>query len=364
MSALSKSATVAILPHDRENLDTGETILSIGIFVFCSISMMVTNKLAITAFPYESTLTALQMAFAVLLLLCFAFRSIHIGSLKDVLRWSMVAPFFAGMLLTNMLALKHCTLTLVIVCKTMSPIFTLMAESFYANVQVNLQMVASLLIMLLGAVLYTRELKVEHLVGVRWLTVNVSFSVLTRLLQRRLLADNRIDISKSGCSLISNALGILPLILTAYLTGELEADAAPQKLTSLSNLEALVLPIVRVNVLKEMCFIIVSCVVGLGINYTTIWCQSLISATSMLVLINANRFVVILIEAFFLHRQTSDHRPSATQLAGAMVTVLGGIALAAPQRDVKHGTRPRHDERKEYQPAAPEEQSSQEILSV
>lgn len=330
MSALSKSATVAILPHDRENLDTGETILSIGIFVFCSISMMVTNKLAITAFPYESTLTALQMAFAVLLLLCFAFRSIHIGSLKDVLRWSMVAPFFAGMLLTNMLALKHCTLTLVIVCKTMSPIFTLMAESFYANVQVNLQMVASLLIMLLGAVLYTRELKVEHLVGVRWLTVNVSFSVLTRLLQRRLLADNRIDISKSGFSLISNALGILPLILTAYLTGELEADAAPQKLTSLSNL--------------EMCFIIVSCVVGLGINYTT--------------------FVVILIEAFFLHRQTSDHRPSATQLAGAMVTVLGGIALAAPQRDVKHGTRPRHDERKEYQPAAPEEQSSQEILSV
>lgn len=330
LAALSKSATVAILPHDRENLDTGETILSIGIFVFCSISMMVTNKLAITAFPYESTLTALQMAFAVLLLLCFAFRSIHIGSLKDVLRWSMVAPFFAGMLLTNMLALKHCTLTLVIVCKTMSPIFTLMAESFYANVQVNLQMVASLLIMLLGAVLYTRELKVEHLVGVRWLTVNVSFSVLTRLLQRRLLADNRIDISKSGCSLISNALGILPLILTTYLTGELEADAAPQKLTSLSNL--------------EMCFIIVSCVVGLGINYTT--------------------FVVILIEAFFLHRQTSDHRPSATQLAGAMVTVLGGIALAAPQRDVKHGTRPRHDERKEYQPAAPEEQSSQEILSV
>jgi len=39
--------------------------------------------------------------------------------------------------------------------------------------------------------------------------------------------------------------------------------------------------------------------------------------------------VVILIEAFFLHRQTSDHRPSATQLAGAMVTVLGGsLALA------------------------------------
>jgi hypothetical protein len=54
--------------------------------------------------------------------------------------------------------------------------------------------------------------------------VNVSFSVLTRLLQRRLLADNRIDISKNGCSLISNALGILPLILTAYLTGELEAS--------------------------------------------------------------------------------------------------------------------------------------------
>ena len=126
----------------------------------------------------------------------------------------------------------------------------------------------------IGAVLYTRELKVEHLVGIRclactvghgkphgktehvsscfnkniqnpsniikylqiltflptwiefqgWLTVNVSFSVLTRLLQRRLLAEHRIDISKSGCSLISNALGILPLVLTAYFNGELDAE--------------------------------------------------------------------------------------------------------------------------------------------
>ena len=46
-------------------------------------------------------LTALQMAFTVLVLVA-AWPTLHVGSLHDALRWSLVAPCFAGMLLTSM----------------------------------------------------------------------------------------------------------------------------------------------------------------------------------------------------------------------------------------------------------------------
>lgn len=282
-------------------LETVETLLSVSSFVFCSVSMIVTNKLAITVFPYESTLTALQMAFTVLVLVA-AWPTLHVGSLHDALRWSLVAPCFAGMLLTSMLALKHCTMTLVIVVRAMSPMFALMAEMNRSSVlHVNRQMILSIFIMVLGALLYTKDLEFRHLVGVGWIAVNTCFSVLTR---------NPVDISKSGCSLINNALGLLPLLVTAYFTGEVHS--APAALMSLTQ--------------RETNLMVISCVVAVGISYTNIWCQSLISATSMLILVNANRFLVILLDALLL--RTDQLSPS--QLAGAVITILGGMALAAP----------------------------------
>ncbi|CAK9003381.1 unnamed protein product [Durusdinium trenchii] len=290
-------------------LETVETLLSVSSFVFCSVSMIVTNKLAITVFPYESTLTALQMAFTVLVLVA-AWPTLHVGSLRDALRWSLVAPCFAGMLLTSM---PLGTVTLVIVVRAMSPMFALMAEMNRSSVlHVNRQMILSIFIMVLGALLYTKDLEFRHLVGVGWIAVNTCFSVLTRLLQRKMLAadQNPVDISKSGCSLINNALGLLPLLVTAYFTGEVHS--APAALMSLTQ--------------RETNLMVISCVVAVGISYTNIWCQSLISATSMLILVNANRFLVILLDALLL--RTDQLSPS--QLAGAVITILGGMALAAP----------------------------------
>lgn len=172
-------------------LETVETLLSVSSFVFCSVSMIVTNKLAITVFPYESTLTALQMAFTVLVLVA-AWPTLHVGSLHDALRWSLVAPCFAGMLLTSMLALKHCTMTLVIVVRAMSPMFALMAEMNRSSVlHVNRQMILSIFIMVLGALLYTKDLEFRHLVGVGWIAVNTCFSESCGHLEEWMLLDQQ-----------------------------------------------------------------------------------------------------------------------------------------------------------------------------
>ncbi|CAK9080788.1 GDP-mannose transporter GONST4 [Durusdinium trenchii] len=132
----------------------------------------------------------------------------------------------------------------------------------------------------------------------------------------------RIDANllRGGCSLINNAMGLLPLLATAYITGDGEFEEAPNQLALLSS--------------QELIFMGISCVVavprteagcfdgpeGAAISYANIWCQSLISATSMLILVNLTRFLVILLDATLLHTD----RLSTLQLLGALITVLGG----------------------------------------
>merc|ERR1712014_79733 len=87
-----------------------------------------------------------------------------------------------------------------------------------------------------------------------------------------------------------------------------------------------------------------------GISYTGIWVQSLISATSFLVLVNANKFAIIFLEAYILphwclqkpgHHGISSHHGEITsgcpdgifkgkdlsnmQILGAVVSIIGGI---------------------------------------
>merc|ERR1719203_167578 len=85
------------------------------------------------------------------------------------------------------------------------------------------------------------------------------------------------------------------------------------------------------------CWVIVSCVVGVCISYTGIWAQSLISATSFLVLVNANKFGIIFVEAVFMSKKVSG-----TQLLGAGVTIFGGILYGQAR---EHAEREQEKER-------------------
>merc|ERR1719387_3432608 len=73
----------------------------------CSVGMLVFNKEAIRRFPLECLLVALQMLVTSLWMVGPCRRSLHFGSTRDVLRWCMVVPFFCGMLLSSILALKN-----------------------------------------------------------------------------------------------------------------------------------------------------------------------------------------------------------------------------------------------------------------
>ena len=60
------------------------------------VGMLLFNKLAIQHFPLECSLVWAQLFFSAACLILFGFPDIRVGSMKDVLRWCMVVPFYCG----------------------------------------------------------------------------------------------------------------------------------------------------------------------------------------------------------------------------------------------------------------------------
>jgi len=296
-----------------------ETFAAGTSFCFCSVGMLLFNKFAIVAFPYECTLVAGQMLFAAAALLIFSWSSLHIGSLHDLLRWSMVAPFFSGMLLTSILALKNAPMSLVVTLRCLSPLGALLLERFYPNpLAITWETILAVLVMFGGAAMYVSQVAdASHMAGIGWVFLNSAIAIIERCLQRYMLSkdQNPVDISKTGVTLINNLFGAVPLAIAAYVTGELSHVH-----TAIGHLSQL-----------DMFYLIMSCIIGLGISYTGVWAQSLISATSFLVMVNANKFVIIGFEAFVMHSKALNF----TQVCGACITILGACLYGQARRHVE-----------------------------
>jgi len=168
-------------------------------------------------------------------------------------------------------------------------------------------MVGSIAIMLVGACMYSSAVHRSGLGGICWVFLNIFFAVGDRLLQRLMLAKDQspVDISKTGITLLNNIEGLLPLLAVMLIKNEF-ADI-PEAVASLTT--------------SGYVWVTLSCLVGIAISYTGIWAQSMISATSFLVLVNANKFVIIFIEAFCLQSKIL----TPMQVVSACVTIIGGV---------------------------------------
>jgi len=284
-------------------------------FTICSMGMMVFNKLAVKALPLACSLVALQMAFTVLVMMTVFWKTIHIGSLHDVWRWSAVVPFFVAMLLTSMFALRDAPMSLVITFRACSPWLTLAVERFFPNpTRVGVPSMCALLMMLAAVCLYARDLGGADQTT-RWaigfVALNSLLACAERLLQRLMLSKDQapVDISKTGVSLLNNLLGLGPILAAGFYLGE--HTKWSEVAVHMSQM--------------DMFWVGMSCMVAVGISFTAIWAQSLISATSMLVLTNSNKFAVILLEIFVMPEK---RQLTVCQTAGAMGAILATIAYS------------------------------------
>eukprot|EP00930_Biecheleria_cincta_P026901 TRINITY_DN1890_c0_g1_i1.p1 TRINITY_DN1890_c0_g1~~TRINITY_DN1890_c0_g1_i1.p1 ORF type:complete len:330 (+),score=51.66 TRINITY_DN1890_c0_g1_i1:113-1102(+) len=279
-----------------------QTFVASTSFCFCSVGMLYYNKVAISAFPLQCTLVAGQMMFAVLVVLVFGWPWLRIGSARDALRWMLVTPTFTGMLLTSVLALKYSPMSCIVVFRGLSPLGTLVLEQFYPHpVKITTRMWQSMIVMVVGTALYVVHMPARHMTGMWWAILNSSVAVADRLIQRYLLSQDKVDVSKMGLTLLSNLYSFPVVLGLAFALGEF-----PQVHDYV--------PFLRFY--DQYC-ILVSCFIGLGISFCGIWAQSLMTATSFLVLINANKFVIIGVEALGGQRALTW-----MQIVGTMATII------------------------------------------
>lgn len=275
---------------------------------FCSVGMLFYNKVAISAFPLQCTLISGQMLFAVVFSLVFGWPWLHIGSARDAFRWMAVAPSFASMLLTSVLALKYSTMSCIVMMRGVTPLGSLVLEQFHSQpVKITQMMWQSILVMVVGTIIYAAHMPPEHLTGMYWAILNSIIAVGDRLIQKYLLCEEKLDISKMGFTMLSN-LYSLPLVFgLAVILGE--TSQVHEYVSFLQFYD-------------QFC-IFVTCVIGLGMSFCGIWAQSLMTATSFLVLINANKFVIIGIEAFWGKRTLSW-----VQIVATLATIVAAGAYS------------------------------------
>ena len=192
---------------------------------FVSVSMLLFAKSAVQDLPHECVLVRLQICFAATCLTVFAFPYIYEGSMRDLMRWSMVVPFCCGMLLTSMLALKTAPMPLVVVLRNTLPLITLVIEHFYPEqLRSNTDVLASIFVMIMGGLMYVSHSSHENWQGIGWIFLSSGIAVVDRLLRRLLMSKDQhpVDISKKGTTFINNYVGMLPVCLADYMRGEVE----------------------------------------------------------------------------------------------------------------------------------------------
>jgi len=282
-------------------------VASCAFFMVCSAGMLVFNKLVLRRIGLPISVVMIQMAFTALCLVV-APCGVHFGSVRDVLRWSLTIPFlFTLMLASSMLALDHASMGAIIVVRNIAPIVTMVIERlFQERIELSPAVVAALVVVVAGVALYTSHDVHFSPIGMGYMMFNMVSAVLERLLQRKMIAVEPIDVSKGGMMLLNNAFALVPMGALLVYFGE------HHKWARLRSMSA-----------SDGALLFVSCVNAVGISYAGINAQGYVTATTFMVLSNLNKFVVVAFGMVVLREASSWQA-----VVGCTAALLGGVWYA------------------------------------
>lgn len=313
--------------QEDEMAACGPVARAVSAFMVCSAAMLVVNKQTLRIFPLPLTVLWIQMAAATAVLALHVWKRASLRPWSDAVRWArVVPPLFAAMLATGMLALKFASLGAVIVGRNATPLLALPLEAAVLRERppASAWTWASLVAVLVGAVLYIDEDldRGTSAEGVVFLVLNMLAATAERLAERHLLAVRPVRVPRPALLLLNNALGALfvaiavPLVpLGPYGRPETHSFAYydPQDFHTIETVGAYAL-------------LVLSCACGLAIGWAGLRVQALLSATSVLVVTNLNKVVVVVVGVVFF-----GEARSARASLGMAVALLGGAAYGALQ---------------------------------
>ena len=136
----------------------GVVVASVLLFMVCSCSMLIVNKLVIKKSGLPFTVVEIQMAFSVVAMLCLPWTLRFGGGMRDVWRWARVLPWtFTAVLCTSMLALNYSSAGAVVVVRNLGPLISLPLERvFNEHVEIDAPTILSLVVIIMGVGLCAR----------------------------------------------------------------------------------------------------------------------------------------------------------------------------------------------------------------
>jgi len=199
---------------------------AIGSYSICSSTLLLANKMALHYVPFPCTVTLLQLLFSVLVIYILKYLfNVEVDSFE----WSKVKPYllyifaFTMCLYSNMNALKYSNVETVIVFRSCSPILVSMIEYlFMGRLLPNLRSMASLVLILLFAILYCVSDSEFHLNGLfaySWVLIYLVMITLEMTYGKKLTSSVRMG-SVWGPVLYCNVLAVLPFVALGMMDEE------------------------------------------------------------------------------------------------------------------------------------------------
>jgi drug/metabolite transporter (DMT)-like permease len=256
-------------------------------------------------------------------MLAYSWRQLWTANRKELLTWMIVPGFFAGMLISSLYTYEFISLSLLTVVRNLAPLVVLPIESMVMPAgkgpKITLSVVASILTMLFGAVVYAGGLTGISWVGIMFAVLNMALAVSDRMIQRRLLSTDCSSLSLETCTVMTNFFGMFPTVGIAYFTNELSTVTAPKAgvVSAWADPRVLVL-------------LLISGAIGLGICYFGFACQREISATSFMVLQNTSKVAVVAMGVVFFQ----DPIKSPFMVLGLLMSIGGSFMYGKAQMDI------------------------------
>lgn len=305
----------------------GKTIVACGMFMACSASMMLVNKQVVRVYRSPVTILDLQLIFTVAVLGSVFWWTLHFGSKRDVWRWISVVPLlYAGMLTTSMVAQLYASVGLQVVIRNLGPLVTLPIERvFNEPIVADKYTWLSLCGILAGIVLYmwqslSTQKPHDLVAGVTLMLLNLVVAMFERLYQRKLIAVEPVDVSKTGMLLLNNLGAIVPVTMLLAVPGLNETEAWRTEWPKAKFI--------------DYALLVVSGICGIAIGWTAINAQQYVTATTMLVITNLNKIVVVAVGIVFMG---DPHSPIA--LLGISMALGGGVCYALARQNVANRAR-------------------------
>jgi len=283
-----------------------EMQMAIAAYCFCSATLLVINKVAVTSVPSSSFVLIAQFAASVVAVQgfnAFGFISDVEGlNIPKIRLFCGISLLFCACLWTNVKALEFCNVETVIVFRSMSPIAVAIADwAFLGQALPSGRSWLALLTIVLGAVLYVVTDEGFDVDNYMWVFLYF-FSIVAEMVYVKYVVES-VEMTTWSRVYYNNVLSIPPTLALGFFFGEFDFLSSGNFVWTIPSVGALLM----------------SCVVGVGISYAGFNLRKQVTATYFTMIGVMCKIASVLLNIFIW-----DKHANATGIAALVICILAG----------------------------------------